>query len=119
MKTPPAGRRMAGGVFCYMSLFVEKLISVAIAAPAAKSSSTAPAAPAATSTAAESAAAAATLTRSGFVHGQTATVDFDAVELRYSGIAFRFRGHLDEAESARAPRIAVHHNLRRLDGAGL
>jgi hypothetical protein len=62
-KTPPAIRRTAGGVLCYRVLFVEKLILVAIAAPAAKSSTT-PAAPAATST-----AAAATLTRSGFVHG--------------------------------------------------
>src|SRR5262249_51631508 len=102
----------------YRVLFVEKLISVAIAAPAAKSSTT-PAAPAATSAAAESAAAAATLTRSGFVHGQTVTIDFDAVELRDGGFAFRFRGHLDETESARAPCIAVHHDLRRLDGAGL
>src|SRR5215468_7716809 len=94
-KTPPAVRRTAGGDLRYMVLFVEKLISVAIAAPAA------------------------ILTRSGFVHGQTAAVDFDAVELRDCGFAFGFRGHLDETESARTPRIAVHHDLGRLDGAGL
>src|ERR1700759_5286033 len=63
--------------------------------------------------------AVAVLARLGDVDGQATTVEIVAVEPSDGGLALFFRGHLDEAEAARAPRVAVFDDVGRLDRARL
>src|SRR5947209_5569358 len=60
-----------------------------------------------------------TLARLGDVDGQVPAVEVVAVKSSDGGLALLLRGHLDEAEAARAARVAVFHDRRRLDRAGL
>src|ERR1051326_5971139 len=79
----------------------------------------------AVATAAEAAAASAAsarpaiLARARLVDRQAATVQVFAVELLDGGLALFLRRHLDEAEAARAARVAVFDDVGRLDRTGL
>src|SRR5437763_13357267 len=59
------------------------------------------------------------LTRIGDVDGQVPAVEVVAVKSSDGGLALFLRRHLDEAEAARAARVAVFDDRRRLDRAGL
>src|ERR1043165_1023789 len=87
------------------------------AAAAAIAAAVAASAEAAASTAAT--ARPAILARTRLVDRQAATVQVFAVELLNGGLALFLRRHLDEAEAARAARVAVFDHVGRLDRAGL
>ena len=59
------------------------------------------------------AAAAAVLTRFGFVHFQLASLELFSVQFRDRVFAVFLRRHFDEAETARAARVAVFDDRRR------
>src|SRR5205085_917111 len=107
-------KRVAG---CLRSRLPARLAVAAAAVAAATSAA------AATAAAAEAAAATAAwptvFARPGFVDGQGATAQFLAVELCDGGLRLLLRGHLDEAEAARAARVAILDDRSRLDRAGL
>src|SRR5688572_22049331 len=73
----------------------------------------------ATETATTAAAAGAIFTRLSFIDGQTASIDFLAIELFDSLCSFFLAGHFDEAEAARTSGVAVFHDARGFDRAGL
>src|SRR5262249_10265903 len=101
--------------FVLNRLVVENPTLVASAASAAASAATTTS----TTTSTTESTAAAVFTRSRFVYGQVAPVNFNTIQLRDSGLAFGLRGHLDETEAARAARVTVSHDLGRFDSAGL
>src|ERR687883_22770 len=74
---------------------------------------------AAVAAAAAAATAAAVFAGLRLVDGQRAPADFPAVELRDGGLTLLLGRHLDEAEAARAARVAVFDDRRRLDRTGL
>src|SRR5947209_14987894 len=61
----------------------------------------------------------AAFTRLRDVDVQVPAVEVVAVKSSDGGLALLLRGHLDEAEAARAARVAVFDDRRRLDRAGL
>src|ERR1044071_7680699 len=67
----------------------------------------------------EPAAAVAVLARLGDVDGQVTAVEVVTVELSDGGLALFLRRHLDEAEAARAARVAILDDRGRLDRTGL
>ena len=64
-------------------------------------------------------AAATSFPGTGFVDGEAATIDLLAVEGGDGGLGLLVAAHLDEAEALGPPRVPVHDDLRRLDGAVL
>src|SRR5215470_417917 len=66
--------------------------------------------------------AAGTITKAGGLrrlHRQPPPVHFLPIELFDRCVGPFARRHLDKAEAARMPGLAVHHDRRRLDDAGL
>jgi hypothetical protein len=91
----------------------------ATAAPAATTATTAPAATAAAARSATLATAAPTKPCSGwlgscFIHVQSTTVQFRAVQLLNSGLGLPRVSHFDKREPARLPCVAVCNNIDSL-----
>src|SRR5205085_5233211 len=108
-------KRVAG---CLRSRLPARL-AVAAAAVAAATSAAAAVTAAAEASAASAAAWPSVFARARLVDGQGATAQFLAVELCDGGLALLLRGHLDEAEAARAARVAILDDRSRLDRTGL
>src|SRR5205085_5646362 len=91
----------------------------AVAAATSAATAAAITAAAEATTAASAASRPSTFARARLVDGQGAATQSLSVELCDSGLAFFLCGHLDEAEAASTPGVAVFDDRRRLDRAGL
>src|SRR2546423_777583 len=124
-KAPPAFFFARGASFKRVAGCVSRglpawlAVAAAAAAVAAATSAAAAVTAAAEASAASAAARPAVFARPGLVDGQGATAQLLAVELCDGRLALFLRGHLDEAEAARAARVAILDDRGRLDRTGL